>query len=76
MNEFEKKVDLLSDAFESTFSIVNSNTISNMWDIKEAQHVLFLIKTHLGWDDLSRMQIVKTGQLKGTYDIWVVKYEA
>jgi ABC-type transporter Mla maintaining outer membrane lipid asymmetry ATPase subunit MlaF len=72
VTEFEQKVERLSDEFQSTFSIVNEKAVANMFDVSECDHVLSLIEKHLNWER-SKMKIIKTGQLFGTYDIWVLE---
>lgn len=71
ITEFERKVEALSDEFQSTFTILRGGQIANLWDVSECQTVLGLISKHLGWK-IENMQIVKTGQIAGTYDVWVI----
>lgn len=64
------RLDLLSDEFQSTFSIVREDpdVIANMMAPHEVPHVVSLIENILGWEIVSYSD---TGQLNPDYDVYM-----
>ena len=63
-------VERISDEFSSTFSKIDSFTITNLLAESELPKVEAIIKKHLG---NIRVEFMKSNQLDGPEDIWVIQ---
>jgi len=70
MKTFQEKVEALSDEFQSTFTILDDGSLSNLFDVREVPEVKALVQRHIRWENPF---FIKTSELSGTYDVWVIQ---
>lgn len=72
MKKLVDYIENISDDFQSTFTLVNENTLANMMDETETETVENIIKTYMG--DNVNVTFTKTNQLgkDESYDIYLV----
>ena len=63
-------VEQISDDFESTFSVVDDNTLANMMSASEIDRVTQIIRSYIGSVEL---EFVKSGHFDDPYDIYVIR---
>ena len=67
-------VDKISDAFQSTFTVVDENTLANMLGLKgDFKIVTNIIKRYM--PDVTDVRFEKTGELDTDYDIYLIHLE-
>lgn len=70
-NELATYVDLISDDFQSTFTVVNANTLANMLGFKgDFENLTKIINKYLPG---ATVKFTKTNRIKDDYDIYLVE---
>lgn len=65
-----KYLEKISNDFQSTFILVDDNTLANMMSEKDLDEVTRIIKKYI---PTAQVSFIKTNQLKNTHDIYLIK---